>query len=100
MRALVVISSACKGTEKQLTLENHLQEPSSRLDTLTHANFQRPDPSSCATVHVTLRVSSPLSFQLCASSEISGNQIKGKNLSRINRRRSVGCNRDVKVNVK
>lgn len=27
MRALVVISSACKGSGKQLTLENHLPEP-------------------------------------------------------------------------
>lgn len=27
MRTLVVISSACKGRGKQLTLENHLPEP-------------------------------------------------------------------------
>lgn len=38
MRALVVISSACKGKGKQLTLENHLPEPA--LDTHTRAHTQ------------------------------------------------------------
>lgn len=49
-----------------------------------------------------LDISEPHPSQQCAEHLIKYlvTKIKGKNLSRINGRRSVGCNRDVKVNVK
>lgn len=107
MRALLVISSACKGRGEQLTLENHLPGPQIRT---MHADRATSRPllaqmSRLLVPHGALP--HPWHFSAvtlptvrCASNKISGNQIKGKNLSWIKRRRSVGRNRDVKVNVK